>query len=333
MVAEITDAQADALYAERARRSQERRRAVQVSLEETDIARTLPNLTIYVCGSLGRDEAAANSDLDLFQIIDDTDAGVAKVTRLQKFDLYAQIILTHRRLGFPDPSKDGEYLVVHSLNDMLKGLGGRDEDYYNAFTARMLMLLESKVALNEAIYDRVVKLIVQAYFRDYQDHSDAFRPIFLLNDILRYWKTLNLNYENRRTPDQAASTDEDKISDARKNVKLKFSRLLICWSMVLPLASGNYDTADDILKLVKKSPRERLDDVATSSPEAERLVRQLKTQYAQFLQLDSDDEVKASLAKREAREEVFALGNKFAEGVLKLLNVSADKQVLRYVIV
>lgn len=333
MVADITDEQADALYAERARTSGERRQGVQARLARTDIAKALPNLTIYVCGSLGRNEAAAKSDLDLFQIIDDTDAGIAKITHLQEFELYAQIIGTHRELGFPDPSKDGEYLDVHSLDDMLKGLGGRDEDYYNAFTARMLLLLESKAALNEAVYDLVVKKIVQAYFRDYEDHSDAFRPVFLLNDILRYWKTLCLNYENRRTPDQAASTDEDKISDARKNVKLKFSRLLICWSMVLPLASRKYGTADEILNLVKKSPRERLDEVGTWSPEAQRLVRRLKTQYAQFLQLDSDDKVRASLAKREAREEVFALGNQFAEGIFELLNVSADKQVLRYVIV
>jgi len=41
-------------------------------------------------------------------------------------------------------SNDGEFLRILYLEDMLEQLGGREDDYLNYFTARMLLLLESK---------------------------------------------------------------------------------------------------------------------------------------------------------------------------------------------
>ena len=56
------------------------------------------------------------------------------------------------------------------------------------------MLLESKPLFNETLYDSQMDEIVGLYFRDDVDRS-SFKPLFLLNDLLRFWRTLCLNYE------------------------------------------------------------------------------------------------------------------------------------------
>src|SRR5207248_2988755 len=121
------------------------------------------------------------------------------LTNIQRYEVFAQIIRTHEKLKYGPPSNDGQFLAVHSLQAMLEHLGGPNDDNENEFTARMLLLLEGQSLYGQAVYDAVLEKIVDAYFRDYADHKSDFRPVFLLNDVIRYWKTLCLNYEFRRT--------------------------------------------------------------------------------------------------------------------------------------
>jgi hypothetical protein len=198
----------------------------------------------------------------------------------------------------------------------------------------MLLLLESRALYGQDVYDRIVAKIVDAYFRDYADHKTEFRPVFLLNDVMRYWKTLCLNYEYRRNP--GVQSTAESARHARKNVKLKFSRLVICFSMVVPLASGKYTTKDDVVRLVGLSPLERLDDVATrAGAGAPRLAEELKAQYVAFLRMDGDPQFVRNLEDRDFRESVFELGNKFAGAMFDFLLECAPpgKSVVRYVVV
>src|SRR5438309_1594126 len=59
-------------------------------------------------------------------------------------------------------------------------------------------LLESQPLSDAAIYERLLEQIIGFYYRDFADHADDFLPIFLINDILRFWRTLTLNYEHHR---------------------------------------------------------------------------------------------------------------------------------------
>ena len=74
-------------------------------------------------------------------------------------------------------------------------LGGRDDDYENLFTARMLLLLESRPLVGSQMYERAIDAVLSEYWKDYEDNRSAFRPIYLTNDIIRYWKVLCLNYD------------------------------------------------------------------------------------------------------------------------------------------
>jgi hypothetical protein len=62
--------------------------------------------------------------------------------------------------------------------------------------------------------------VVEAYWRDFLDHRQAFVPTFLTNDILRLWRTFCVNYEARTQTEPARKKAKRKL----KNYKLKHRR-------------------------------------------------------------------------------------------------------------
>jgi hypothetical protein len=93
--------------------------------------------------------------LDLFFVSDGDDA----VDRTAKILIDAELIRMASGMGFPPFSNDAQYLEIHSLNEMLDELGGAEDDFKNFFTARMLLLLESRPRL--AIFSILVRLVLR----------------------------------------------------------------------------------------------------------------------------------------------------------------------------
>jgi len=203
-------------------------------------------ITVYCAGSLGRGEIGSLSDLDLFILSDEEEKSRSK---LRQLELLAAIIKINRDLEYNDFSNDGEYLKVYYKDHMLKSVGRPQDDSENLFTARMLLLLESKPVLNTAAYDILVNDVIHHYFRDSED-KNAFKPLFLINDILRYWRTLCLNYEQIR--------NDVTRSWRKKNINLKFSRMLTVFATILPLIAEPATNEDSVRKLVQLTPHERL---------------------------------------------------------------------------
>ena len=100
--------------------------------------------------------------------------------KLSKTLIDAALIRIATNMSFPEFTNQGQYLEIHPLLDIVKYLGGPDDDFQNHFTARMLLLLESRPVYNARAYATIVEAIVAAYFRDYRDHEKDFRPIFFL---------------------------------------------------------------------------------------------------------------------------------------------------------
>jgi predicted nucleotidyltransferase len=113
--------------------------------------------TVYVTGSYGRGEASDYSDLDAF-ILSDTDA--EKRAKLSPVDtIRVQKALVEAE-GLPPFTDEGAYLKPHSISDMIEKLGGPDDDYENLFTARMLLLLESRPLLGSVMYERAIDRVL-----------------------------------------------------------------------------------------------------------------------------------------------------------------------------
>ncbi len=290
------------------------------------------NLCIYVTGSFGRLEASKHSDLDLF-FIEEVDGRHGRMSRLDKTLMFASVVKKCRSMGFPEFSDDGEYLQVHNLQDMRTRLGGRSDDYENLFTARQLLLLESIPIYNESLYMKVLRQIAGSYFRDFEGHEDDFRPTFLVNDILRFWKTLCLNYEHGRNDDNVQQSNLHKSQ--LKNLKLKFSRMLTCFSMVIALtAEPDFVGPDQCVTLMQKRPLDRLRKVATDFDRVD-LWDSLRSDYSWFLKRTGrpGDEVLDWIANRHARDEALERAKRFGDGMYELLTSVAKPETLRFIVV
>lgn len=247
------------LITERYHYSMTRLTELQNRVKHIEILSRFPQLTIYAAGSYARMEASKHSDIDLFFLHSGKKSDLDG-TRMDQQRLFAKLVEIADMMDFPEFTNDGQYLQILFLDDMLRQLGGRHDDYVNHFTARMLLLLESYPIFNKPVYSECIAKIVESYFRDYKDFPSSFRPTFLVNDILRFWKTLCLNYEYERNI--AETRTGDAIKHTVKNFKLKFSRMLTCFATVIALTKHREPiTQQEVIDLIQFPPRMRLDQV------------------------------------------------------------------------
>jgi predicted nucleotidyltransferase len=167
-------------------------------------ARAEGKACVYVTGSFARGEATKFSDLDLFIVgrDEEKDGRIVRVfSRLDEICVKADLIETTRAAGIPDFSGDGQYLEQYTVRNLVATLGKPEDDANNTFTARLLLLLESRSLLEDSVYSAAIGDVITAYWRDFAGHSKDFIPAFLANDILRLWRTLCVNYEAKTRVD------------------------------------------------------------------------------------------------------------------------------------
>ena len=186
---------------------------------------------VYMTGSFGRLEASQHSDLDLFilgksdEVAERDDRKGRLLTRLEEICIKADLIHVTNELGIKKFSGDGRYLVHYSIGELTTRLGTEEDDVTNTFTARLLLLLESRHLLESSVYKELTEDVIAVYWGEYQDHKTDFMPAFLANDILRLWRTFCVNYEASTKKAHGIEKAERKL----KNYKLKHSRLLTCY--------------------------------------------------------------------------------------------------------
>jgi hypothetical protein len=242
---------------------------------------------IYATGSFGREEAGVNSDLDLHIVGKDDGKQRSMLGKLDEVCVKADLISTARRLGFPEFDGDGAFLNHYSLHDLIDTLGKPEDDLTNTFTARLLLLLESKPLIGEVIYEESIDTVIAAYWRDYEDHKDDFIPAFLVNDILRLWRTLCINYEARTQ----TQPEEKKAKRKLKNYKLKHSRIMTCYSSILCYLAiyGRTKSVSpqDAKKISLMTPIERLQGILNQDDlkHSHRTIDKLIDQYDSFLKI------------------------------------------------
>lgn len=290
-------------------------------------------LCVYVAGSHARGDASVHSDVDLWFLRDDIrSVSTDKGFNIKTISLMSSVIKEIAAMNAPDPSNDGEYLKVLSLRDILSHLGGPQDDYKNNFTARMLLILESYPVYGEEVYGNALDGIIGSYMRDYEDHAENFRPTFLVNDVIRYWKTLCLNYEHRRN----RLEDAGKVKQKIKNFKLGYSRLLTCFATITAFSRLNSVTKEELVLICRRSPVERLLSVAESQPSTVSAVASALTSYHWFLGRTemSTEELEAYFSVRDNRVFAFKKAKDFGDQIFNLVKMVAEEAgTLRYLVV
>jgi predicted nucleotidyltransferase len=279
---------------------------------------------VYMTGSFSRGEASRYSDLDLF-IIGETADGKRALGGLDEILIKSDLVRATRKLGIPDFSGEGEYLTHYTVEEIVDTLGKPEDDVNNTFTARLLLLLESRPLIGDEAYREIIRQVVQAYCKDYQDHAMEFVPGFLANDILRMWRTFCINYEARTQSAPPAKKAKRRL----KNYKLKHSRLLTCYSALLYLLvvflRRKTVSPDDISGMVTLTPTERIEWLAGQSEvgTARSKLEELLALYEDFLSRTdaSEGELVERFMDEAKRREYFESASRFGDLVFEVLQV------------
>ncbi|APR88025.1 hypothetical protein A7982_13374 [Minicystis rosea] len=308
--------------------------------------RTAPSDTsVVVFGSLARGEYGERSDVDWTLLIDgQADPG--------HYDAVRSITATLKREGFGEPGPTGVFGNMAVSHAIFHQIGGQD-DTNKLTTQRILLLLESRAISRGEALDRVIKLVLSRYVEDdrgllFGSKGDLV-PRFLLNDIVRYWRTVTVDFVYKQ---------RDRESGwALRNAKLKMSRKLIfvsgmltCFALQLFSEGEQFRDAEgrpDAFRIVRflrerirVQPLDQLAQAALRPSVSRETARALFEEYDTFLGILQDEEKRSHLKKITFADldrgdalfrETSRVGRRFQEALDRLFFVE-DEELRRLIL-
>jgi predicted nucleotidyltransferase len=296
------------------------------------VDRVPDDTSLVVFGSLARGELTAGSDLDWTLLVD----GRAHEAHHTGAHAIARIF-DEENVKKPGPTGVfGNFAFSHPI---VHQIGGQEDTNKNT-TQRILLLLESVALGREDVHERVLRLVLSRYVED--DRGLRFSrkakriPRFLLNDIVRYWRTVTVDFVYKQR--------ERSDGWALRNAKLRMSRKLIFVSGLLTCfgpelfadagetwtgADGYADTARIVQFLLERtriSPLQQLAEAALRPSVSPETARDIFDAYDGFIGVLADDEKRKHLKELTFDEfgsdqlfkDVQRITGKFQDGLDKM---------------
>jgi hypothetical protein len=221
-----------------------------------------------------------------------------------------------------EPGAQQQFGVAFSTGELVGNIG-LDADTNANLTRRMLLLLESRGVVGRDAHRRGVERVLHAYLGyGVREHRP---PRFLLNDLVRYWRTMCVDFEGKR---RGARGDDTKY--ASRNAKLRTSRKVLFASGLLPVLLCHMKESREMPAFLGRQlacpPTDRLAAAFIQQDAVPEGVRALGA-YDRWIGLSQHPEVRAELATlgefNRDESELFAqireIGDELQRGLLALL--------------
>ncbi|WP_162604936.1 nucleotidyltransferase domain-containing protein [Geomonas terrae] len=287
--------------------------------------------SIVAFGSVARDEVTKGSDIDWTLLID----GLANS---EHFDVSHDIASALEDLGLNPPGGEQIFGGISISHDIIHKIGGGNDTNKNT-TQRILLLLESVPIGPSDAYDRVVKQVLKRYVTEDWGwmHKQVTVPRFLLNDIVRYWRTMAVDFAYKRKERRGNGWGVRTIK-LRISRKLTFaSGLIACFSCDMDeslkeaISGGSeldltHPAVDFLVKQVSLSPLDRMANLLAKYEPLHQAANELFTSYDGFIGILDDEnsrdrlksvipaEADQDLVYQQARE----LGHSFQNALDKI---------------
>jgi hypothetical protein len=267
--------------------------------------------SIVLLGSWGRRELTAHSDDDWLLLVDGPlrDEHEPAVAALREL------------LGAEDrkPGTQGVFGAAVSAH-ALAGRIGLDEDTNRSLTRRILLLLESVPVAGDAAYARCWERVLDTYLDD--TTKDYRPPRFLLNDLVRYWRTICVDFVGKQR--------EDEEKWGLRNAKLRTGRKVLFAAGLLPILLCDRHRRTEMRAFLVQQLREPATDRLAAAFFAHDLIdsggRALDA-YDRWIGMIGDEATRAELAgvrrdnvdSSDAFAQVRRAGDDLEAGLLALL--------------
>jgi hypothetical protein len=270
---------------------------------------TRADVSVVLFGSWGRRELTEHSDDDWLLLVErkgEAEAELAAVRDVLGGDARA-------------PGEQGTFGVASSAEDLVRHVGLGDDSNTN-LTRRMLLLLESVPVHGDEIHRRSWLAVLDVYLAELRhDHRP---PRFLLNDLIRYWRTIAVDFAGKHR--------DDETKWGLRNAKLRTSRKLLFAGGLLPAlrctALGRHEVRDFLCEQLALPATDRVADAFLAAGQLDAGVRCLGA-YDRWIGLVSDADARTELAglrrvdssQSTTFREVRRLGTELQNGLNALL--------------
>lgn len=191
-------------------------------------------LTVAVSGSLGRLEGLPHSDCDLLVLLHDSATDLEVEQAMQKvWDLLLPLNLLLPKQGgiYVSPCRCEEICNADSL--------GVVAELPDRFGKRMQVLLDAQAVYGETGFQTVLQKVLQRYASGFLQYDAKKEWLYLLNDVLRYFRA----YCAWRQFDLTHDATNNWFT---RNIKLRNSRLLMFAGLIFLLGECSKEKVDKI---------------------------------------------------------------------------------------